>query len=154
MVYCSHCGHQIHETAPTCPKCGGVQHPTATNTSAMQHELSRPDKKFHITMIIAASFAVLLLYTTLAFPFIAIGTGMVWGLSIRLFRSHKINPFNGTKILDWILLVVFSTGACICQLAGIYVVQGPLMIFVAVRSLVMYLKIYSSASSAIQVNRN
>jgi hypothetical protein len=25
MTYCTGCGHQIHETAPTCPHCGAVQ---------------------------------------------------------------------------------------------------------------------------------
>lgn len=26
MIFCSCCGKQIHESAPTCPHCGGVQH--------------------------------------------------------------------------------------------------------------------------------
>lgn len=26
MVFCSCCGKEIHESAPTCPHCGGVQH--------------------------------------------------------------------------------------------------------------------------------
>lgn len=25
MTFCTTCGHQIHETAPTCPQCGAVQ---------------------------------------------------------------------------------------------------------------------------------
>lgn len=25
MTYCTSCGHQIHETAPSCPQCGAVQ---------------------------------------------------------------------------------------------------------------------------------
>lgn len=26
MIFCSCCGKQVHESAPTCPHCGGVQH--------------------------------------------------------------------------------------------------------------------------------
>ncbi|WP_454773534.1 zinc ribbon domain-containing protein [Janthinobacterium tructae] len=35
MIFCTCCGKQIHESAPTCPHCGGVQrgHPPATATS-------------------------------------------------------------------------------------------------------------------------
>ena len=25
MIFCRHCGKQIHEEAPRCPQCGGVQ---------------------------------------------------------------------------------------------------------------------------------
>lgn len=36
MSYCTGCGHQIHETAPTCPQCGAVQRATKSASLAAQ----------------------------------------------------------------------------------------------------------------------
>lgn len=33
MIYCRHCGSQIHETAVTCPSCGGRQIVSNLSTS-------------------------------------------------------------------------------------------------------------------------
>ena len=63
------------------------------------------NKKFHITLIIAAAIGIVLLYTTVYFPLIGLATGISLGLSFRLFMSHKKSNFVGTKKLDWVLVL-------------------------------------------------
>lgn len=101
------------------------------------------NKKIHITLIAGAALAVLLLYTTKAFALIGIGTGLSLGLSWRLYFAHKRNGFAGTKQLDWILLSGFSTAAFCFMLAEYFTIQALLLIFVAVRALLMYFALYS-----------
>lgn len=33
MIFCRHCGKEIHEQAPSCPQCGGVQPPLVSATA-------------------------------------------------------------------------------------------------------------------------
>jgi O-antigen/teichoic acid export membrane protein len=139
MAFCSKCGTQVLSEAAFCGSCGvavGDTIPPIVHTPAIT--VNSLDKKLHITLISAASIAVVLLYTTMAFPLIGIATGLSFGLSLRLFINHKKNNFKGTKKLDWILLAAFSTIAFILMFTKNYDIQALLLIFVAVRSLIMY----------------
>ncbi|MET3119979.1 hypothetical protein AAKU64_004227 [Undibacterium sp. GrIS 1.8] len=161
MVYCRGCAKEIHETAPSCPQCGCLQQVTIAtpNAASQSHTNVNPpvsassvsslsaafvkadiNKKFHLGLIIAATIAVILLYTTAAIPLIGIATGVSFGLSVRLLLAHKKNDFIGTKKLDWQLLVAAASVAFLLMLMKLYDIQGPVLIFVAVRSLVIYIK--------------
>lgn len=159
MVYCRGCAKEIHETAPSCPHCGCLQHsaaaaPPVPSTPTKESAENALNKKFHLTMMIAAAIAVLLLYTTKAIPLIGVATGLCFGASVRLFMIHKKNDFVGTKKLDWMLLAGFSTVAFILMLVKRYDFQGLVLIFVAVRSLVMYFKMYSEPAPVATDNKN
>lgn len=149
MLFCRGCGRQIHKSAPTCPHCGCVQHSVKAappNQTYLKEKAGKSDltKSFHITLIAAAATAVVLLYTTRAFPLIGLATGITFGLSLRLFFIHNKNNFLGTQKVNWILLAVFSTLAFLFHLFsnGNYNIQALFLIFVAVRSLMLYFIIY------------
>lgn len=172
MPFCSKCGAEVLSTAQFCSSCGNTVAQTTT-TPPMAHTETPPqsqpsipqtatqiqpteknlvvtktyslDQKLHIFLISIASIAVLLLYTTFNFALIGIATGICFGLSLRLFFSHKKNDFKGTNKLDWILLAAFSTAALVLMLAGVYNIQAFILIFVAVRSFMIYLKMNSGA---------
>lgn len=145
MVFCRGCAKEIHVSAPTCPQCGCVQHTASQSSLSPSNALSQLSemtlsKKFHVLLMVAASVAVLLLYLTHAVPLIGIATGLSFGASVRIYLLHKANNFSGVKKLDWLVIVGFATAAFICHFAGWYVIQAPLLVFVAVRALVLYLK--------------
>ncbi len=156
MSFCSNCGAKIQSEAQFCSSCGTNVASQISNTTVQVESTTEPnektnqeakvntfEQKLHIILISAASIAVVLLYTTINFGLIGITTGICFGLSLRLFFSHKKNDFHGTSKLDWILLASFSTLAFILMLAGVYNIQAIILIFVAVRSLMMYLKMTS-----------
>lgn len=157
MVFCRGCAKQIHETAPSCPHCGAVQSfkPTqsyATDTSLPNKQTSAGslNKKFHITLIVAAAIGTVLLYTTQAFPLIGMATGISFGMSVRLFIAHRGSNFIRTNKIDWMLLLGFSIVALILMMASVYDFQALALIFVAVRALIMYFKIYSEKQAGDQ----
>jgi hypothetical protein len=98
------------------------------------------DKKMHIVLIAAAGVGAILIFTTWYLALIGACSGASLVLSIRLYLTHKKTDFVGTNKLDWILLMVATGLAVIMQFAGAYDIQGCLLIFVAVRSLMMFLK--------------
>ncbi len=161
MPFCSKCGTQALSDNRFCSSCGTAIAPTASSapplvasiTEAAERKIpeikiNQLDQKLHLVLISAASIAVVLLYTTFNFGLIGAATGVCLGLSVRLFFSHKNNDFKGTSKLDWIMLVALSSIAFILMLAGGYNVQALLLVFVAVRSLIMYLKISSDAEKS------
>lgn len=159
MIHCRGCAKEIHETAPTCPHCGCVQLSVSTTlpTKKMARDgqsIYGSDKNFHITLIVSAFIGVLLLYSTHLVGLIGAATGVSFGLSVRLYVTHKKNYFAGTQKIDWILITLFSTCALIFFLTSDYTIQGPLLIFVAVRTLILYFKIYSNGPETITNNKN
>ena len=159
MVHCRGCAKEIHETAPTCPHCGCVQQSVATASPSKKiasdgPSIESPDKKFHITLIVSAFIGVVLLYSTNLIGLIGAATGVSFGLSVRLFMVHKKNDFAGTKKIEWIVITLFSTCALIFFLTSDYTVQGPLLIFIAVRTLILYFKNYSNGPETITNNKN
>lgn len=155
MVFCRGCAKEIHESAISCPACGCIQHPANTEktTASVYRTISLkddPNTKFHLALILSASIAVVLLYATMAIPFIGIATGLSFGLSARLYAAHQKNQFAGTKKLDWVLLASFSGIAFILMLAGAYDIQAPVLVFVAVRALMMYFTMNTEVTEANQ----
>ena len=112
--------------------------------------MNQSNKNFHIALIAISLLTVVLLYFTRSTSIISITTGACAGLSIRLFVLHKKESFAGTKELDWLLLLLFSAASLICYFMGLYVVQGPLLIFVGIRSLIMFFKMYGEKPSSAQ----
>lgn len=149
MAFCSSCGTQALPQATFCGSCGsslssttsaaGVAQPSPTVHAAPQPESATSlDQKLHITLIVAAALGVLLIFTTYNLALIGACTGVSFGLSVRLFFSNKKRNFTDTKKLDWILLTIASTLALVLMMAEAYTIQGFLLIFVAVRALMMY----------------
>lgn len=101
-------------------------------------------QKLHMTLIAAAGIGTALIYTTYQLALIGGATGVAVALSIRLFLAHKKAGFANTSKLDWVLLIVVSVGALGFQLAEMYTVQGVLLVFTAVRALMMYFTLYST----------
>jgi hypothetical protein len=79
---------------------------------------------------------------------IGAATGVTFGITVRLFFAHKKNDFAGTKKLDWILMMLASAIAVVLMLTQAYNIQALLLIFVAVRALLMYFTIYSKENVA------
>jgi hypothetical protein len=146
MVFCSKCGAQVLTDAKFCGSCGAAvatsTQPASNNPVEATNSL---DRKLHVVLTSAASVAVVLLYTTFNFGLIGLATGVTFGICVRLFFSHKKNGFKETSQLDWILLTVGSTIAFILMFTQDYQIQALLLIFVAVRSLIMYLKMSSNS---------
>ncbi len=158
VFYCRGCGKQIHETAVACPECGAPQQPLASTAAAAN--VSNPgvsietpsdsfNKKLHIAMVAAAGIGVVLIYTTLAFALIGAAAGACFVLSVRLYLAHQKNGFAGSSRVNWILVSGGAGLALLCMLAGSYNAQGLILIFVGVRSLLMYFSIYSQQAVAI-----
>lgn len=165
MVYCRGCAAQIHETALTCPQCGTSQQVSAT-TSVGAPAASVPGldaavspattavaagsfmQKLHIALIASAALGAVLIFTTLAFALIGACAGVAVVASIRLFLAHKKNSFQGSSQLNWALLMGGSVLALLCMLGTFYYAMGLILIFVGVRSLLMYFSVYSKPATA------
>jgi len=166
MVYCRGCGKQIHETALACPECGAPQQASVTAPSvvATAQSVSAPGvagtpeatavaagsfmQKLHIALIASAGLGTVLIFTTLAFALIGACAGVAVVASIRLFLAHKKNGFQGSSQLNWALVMGGSILALLCMLGTFYYAMGLILIFVGVRSLLMYFTIYSKPASA------
>ncbi len=164
--YCRGCGRKIQETALACPECGTPQQASITEPSAgaPAASVSGSDaavnpaaaavaagsfmQKLHIALIASAGLGTVLIFTTLAFALIGACAGVAVVASIRLFLAHKKNAFHGSSQLNWTLVLGGSILALLCMLGTFYYAMGLILIFVGVRSLLMYFSIYSKPATA------
>lgn len=153
MVFCRGCAKEIHEKAQNCPHCGfqqlSIQQVVTPQTSSPRTSLSTNDstRKFHLTLVVTATIAVILLYATMAIPFVFITTGLCLGLCIRLYLIHNVQQFKDTKKLDWALLLCASGLAFVLMFLDYFHYQAPLLVFVAIRGLILYFSIYSNKAN-------
>ncbi len=162
MVHCRSCGKQIHETALACPECGAPQQASAAaastgalagldatvNPAATAVAAGSFMQKLHMALIASAGMGAVLIFTTLAFALIGACAGVAVVASIRLFLAHKTNGFQGSSLLNWALVMGGSVLALLCMLGTFYYAMGLILIFVGVRSLLMYFSIYSKPVTA------
>lgn len=160
MAFCTTCGTQALLDAAFCGSCGAslaapaspppgpgvavAMAPAATPTPASTAPTPTSasgtsfDQKLHITLIASAGLGVLLIFTTYLIALIGACSGAAFVLSIRLYLRSKQNNFAETGKLDWILVMIAAGLALIFMFAEAYAIQGFLLIFVAVRALMMY----------------
>ena len=67
MLFCTKCGHKVHETAPSCPGCGAsrytaMQATQATSRSVLEQELAQRKQSSYLKELVAiAGFLVIVL---------------------------------------------------------------------------------------------
>jgi TM2 domain-containing membrane protein YozV len=108
MVYCSGCGKQIHDSAPTCPNCGAVQVSTAVQVATPL--AAYPTDKRILPAFLLCFFAGV--FGAHRFYVGKIGTGFaqlftlgglgVWALvDMILLLCGAFTDENGVQIKQW-----------------------------------------------------
>lgn len=109
MVYCTACGKQIHETAPSCPACGAVQQPRAAVAAVAPPPPAYTDKRilpafllcFFLGFLGAHRFYVGKIGTAIAQIFTFGGLGVWWLVDFIMIIVGGFRDKNGVKITQW-----------------------------------------------------
>lgn len=110
MMYCTACGKQIHESAPTCPGCGAPQQ-ARTAVPVMMAAPAAPatDKRilpaallcFIVGVFGAHRFYVGKIGTAIAMIFTIGGLGIWTLIDFILIVTGSFKDANGVRITEW-----------------------------------------------------
>lgn len=109
MVFCTACGKQIHESAPTCPGCGAPQQARMAAPPMPARVVSPTDKRilpafllcFFVGVFGAHRFYVGKVGTAIAMIFTLGGLG-IWALiDLIMIVTGSFKDSEGHRITEW-----------------------------------------------------
>ena len=109
MMYCTTCGKQIHESAPTCPGCGAPQQARTTAPVMAATAASATDKRilpaallcFVVGVFGAHRFYVGKIGTAVLMLFTIGGLGLWMLVDFILIVTGSFKDANGVRITQW-----------------------------------------------------
>ncbi len=109
MVYCSACGKQIHESAPTCPGCGAPQQVARPAVATVPVVAPVTDKRIlpaALLCFVVGVFGAHRFYVgkigTAVLMLVTIGGLGVWTLiDFILIVTGSFKDSNGVRITQW-----------------------------------------------------
>ena len=109
MVYCTACGKQIHESAPTCPGCGAPQQARTTAPVTAATAAPATDKRilpaallcFLVGVFGAHRFYVGKIGTAVLMLFTIGGLGLWMLVDFILIVTGSFKDANGVRITQW-----------------------------------------------------
>ncbi len=107
MMYCTACGKQIHESAPTCPGCGAPQQartttPFATTTPATDKRILPAALLCLVLGVFGAHrFYVGKIGTAILMLFTIGGLGIWMLVDFILIVTGSFKDANGVRITEW-----------------------------------------------------
>jgi hypothetical protein len=108
MVYCTSCGKQIHESAPTCPGCGATQQARPASAVGAQ-PIPATDKRilpaailcFFLGVFGAHRFYVGKIGSAIAMILTIGGLGIWMLIDFVLIVTGSFKDENGVRITEW-----------------------------------------------------
>ncbi len=109
MVYCTSCGKQIHESAPTCPGCGAPQQARPVVAAVGAPAVYPTDKRilpaallcFFLGVFGAHRFYVGKTGTAIAMIFTIGGLGIWTLIDFIMIVTGSFRDKNGVRITEW-----------------------------------------------------
>lgn len=111
MVFCTSCGKQIHESAPTCPGCGAPQQvrPAAASPAGYAPAGYATDKRilpafllcFFLGVFGAHRFYVGKIGTAIAMLLTLGGMGIWMLIDLIMIATGSFKDENGIRITEW-----------------------------------------------------
>jgi len=109
MMYCTTCGKQIHESAPTCPGCGAPQQARTTAPVMAATAAPATDKRilpaallcFVVGVFGAHRFYVGKIGTAVLMLFTIGGLGLWMLVDFILIVTGSFKDANGVRITQW-----------------------------------------------------